>query len=281
MAKESSRELPPVRLPNPTAESFVASLKVVHFFAVFFFWLVLAALVFHLAAFCLFQAGLFDAVLKSEGSKETPAATTRGGETKPAATAAKAAESNPAPATATAGSATAPEARTDLVLPTVGTTPAALGDEEHWWTKERAKELLPDNNPYIRQLASTLRLVGLMCAVLLLITLFIYLEIALLGRLAGVRYLTLSFFMMLFCVATVYTWEPLLPGHRIIGSFFVLDDLVKEYARLLVSGNALSLNERVYYFVHFLVFPLLSFVLLIVSWLRFNRGYEESVLLNE
>jgi hypothetical protein len=268
--KESSRELPPVRLANPTAESFVASLKVVHFFAIVFFWLILVAMLVHLGAFVAIQSGYFDSVLRpAEPQLSSPAASSA---VAAAPVAATMKIQPPAPASTLAA---ASAAAAETITPNEPAS-AATG-ERPWWNAERARDYMP----LFRQTASTMRLVGLLCSALLLVTLFVYLEISLLGRLAGVRYLTMSFFLMLFFAFTVYSWEPLLPGNRIVGSLFTLDDLLNSYTVLIQRGTTLQVNERVFYYVRFLALPLLSFVLLVFSWLRFRRGYEESVLMNE
>ena len=60
MAIETKRDTP-VRLPNPSAQPFVAALKTARFFAVVFFWVVFAAVVAHVAAFALTEwAGMYD-----------------------------------------------------------------------------------------------------------------------------------------------------------------------------------------------------------------------------
>jgi len=252
MGKEnSSRDLPPVRLPNPTAESFVASLKVVHFFAVVFFWLILVALLLHLAVFVVFQAGLFD---ESLGLVEPETVLVGPPE-----------EAAGEPAAEAEGETT--------------TDQSQEADEPPWWNRDRSDDYLR----YVKQLMATFRLVGLMASALLLVTLFLYLEIALLGRLAGVKSLTVSFFLMLLFVATVYSWEPLLPGGHIIGSLYKLDDFSDSLTLLAQQGDVPAWADRSFYYHYgrFLVEPLLSLVLLIVAWLQFRRGYEHTVLLNE
>lgn len=234
--RANSKEPQPVRLANPTAESFVASLKVVHFFAIFFFWLALVALLLHIAAFVVFHVGLFDEAM---GLKE----------------------SEPARAPA-AASPVATEADEDA---------------GPWWSTERAAESFR----YVSQLMATMRLVGLLASMLLLVTLFVYLEISLLGRLAGVKHLTISFFLMLFFVATVYSWEPLLPGTRILGSLYVLNDFLNSYTVCVQRGETMSVTGAAYHYGRFVVMPVFSFLLLVFSWLKFRRGYEESVLMNE
>jgi hypothetical protein len=270
--KESSRELPPVRLANPTAESFVASLKVVHFFAIVFFWLILVAMLVHLGAFVAIQSGYFDSVLRPAEPRLSSPAASSAAAAAPVATMKPQLPAPPAPASALAA---ASAASAESITPNEPASAAA--GERPWWNAERARDYMP----LFRQTASTMRLVGLLCSALLLVTLFVYLEISLLGRLAGVRYLTMSFFLMLFFAFTVYSWEPLLPGNRIVGSLFTLDDLLNSYTVLLQRGTTLQMNERIFYYVRFLALPLLSFVLLVFSWLRFRRGYEESVLMNE
>lgn len=272
--KESSRELPPVRLANPTAESFVASLKVVHFFAIVFFWLILVAMLVHLGAFAAIQLGYFDSVLRpAEPQLSTPVASSAIS----AAPAAIAVVKPQLPAPPAPASVLAPASAAAAETITPNEPAAVAAGERPWWNHERARDYMP----LFRQTCATMRLFGLLCSALLLVTLFVYLEISLLGRLAGVRFLTMSFFLMLFFAFTVYSWEPLLPGNRIVGSLFTLDDLLNSYTVLVQRGKTLQVNERIFYFIRFLALPLLSFLLLVFSWLRFRRGYEESVLMNE
>lgn len=251
MGKEnSSRDLPPVRLPNPTAEGFVASLKVVHFFAVVFFWLVMVALMLHLVVFVVFQSGLFDESLHLSPPAEVAAPADEAAESKAGEEQVAAAESE-----------------------------ADESDEPPWWNRGRSDDYLR----YVKQLTATFRLIGLMSSLLLLVTLFLYLEIALLGRLAGVKSLTVSFFLMLLFVATVYSWEPLLPGGHIIGSLFKLDDFSNSLTLLTHQVDTPAWADRSFYYHYgrFMVEPLLSLVLLVAAWLQFRRGYEHTVLLNE
>jgi len=250
--RANSKEPQPVRLANPTAESFVASLKVVHFFAIFFLWLIVAALILHIVAFIVVQVGVFDQSLDLAAQEVTEP------QSEPDDQTARAAEND----------ADAPQE----------SAPATTDDgESAWWSEARAQRSLE----YVKQLLRTIRLVGLLASMLLLVTLFVYLEISLLGRLAGVRYLTMSFFLMLVFVATVYSWEPLLPGTRILGALYVVDEFLDSYTGYVQRHDTLSLVEAMSHYGRFLVMPLLSFALLVFSWLRFRRGYEESVLMNE
>ncbi|NIA21524.1 MAG: hypothetical protein GWP05_06065, partial [Anaerolineaceae bacterium] len=252
--ENSSRDLPPVRLPNPTAESFVASLKVVHFFAVVFFWLVMVALMLHLAVFVVFQSGLFDESLHLSSPAEVAAPGDEAANGRPAG------EDKVAAAESQAGQ-------------------AGESDQPSWWNRRRSDDYLR----YVQQLMATFRLIGLMSSLLLLVTLFLYLEIALLGRLAGVKSLTVSFFLILLFVATVYSWEPLLPGGQIIGSLFKLDDFSDSLTLLTRQVDTPAWADRSFYYHYgrFMVEPLLSLVLLVAAWLQFRRGYEHTVLLNE
>lgn len=249
-----STQISPVRLPNPTAEGFMASLKVVHFFAIIFFWLLLVSLLLHLAMFVLVQTKAFD---ETEAMGYVPSAV---GE-----------QAAPQPEQPVEGGESADES--GAVSQPQAEAGDVVGDgSEPWWTSRKAEAMLI----YIRPLMAAMRLVGSLSSVLLLVTLFIYLQISLLGRLAGVRYLTVSFFLMMFCVATVFSWEPLLPGTRILGSLYLLEDLFQHKQEL--GRQWLQVG---YYWLRFLVMPLVSIALLMGSWLRFRRGYEESVLMNE
>ena len=243
--RANSKDPQPVRLANPTAESFVASLKVVHFFAIFFFWLVLVSLLLHLAAFVAFQAGRFDEAL---GLKPAP----------------KADQAATAPSDASAGGESTAAKKSDAA-------------DTSWWAMDSGKH----SRNHIVQLMATMRLVGLLASMLLLVTLFVYLEISLLGRLAGVKNLTTSFFLMLIFLATVYSWEPLLPGTRILGSLYILEDFVSSYIDSVQGGSAQSFSDVLYHYGRFLAMPILSLALQVFAWLQFRRGYEQSVLMNE
>jgi len=216
---------------------------------------VLAALAVHLGAFAVFHAGAFDAPLGlAEAREETAAPETSEGE--PPAEA-------PAEEEAAEGDA--------------ADEPAEPAQADPWWTPARAERTLR----YARPLMTAMRLAGLVSGVLLLVTLFVYLQVSLLGRLAGVQFLTQAFFLTLFLVATAYSWEPVLPGTRILGSLYRYHDLLNSYTVLMQRGEAVTFGQTAYYFGRFLVMPVVSLVLLIICYLKFRRGYEASVLMNE
>jgi len=70
-----------VRLPNPSAQPFVAALKTARFFAVLFFWVAMVCVLAHVAAFVLTEwVGLYDEPAETGSARAVPAgATARGG----------------------------------------------------------------------------------------------------------------------------------------------------------------------------------------------------------
>jgi hypothetical protein len=110
-------------------------------------------------------------------------------------------------------------------------------------------------------------------------TIFLYLQIALLGRLAGIRPLTSSLFLALLFLATVVPWHNVFAELE-FGSFFDVAALLKAHAQWVKSGFSDGYGAASYY-LRFLALPLLSTVLLALAGVQFACGYRESVVVNE
>jgi len=268
MAQELRRE-PPVRLPNPSAQPFVAALKTVRFFAVLFFWLTMVCLLAHVAAFvCTEWIGLYE--MSAEGPEVTSASASGGPR-------AESPEAGSGPAVSS------PAAEEGVVTATQGAEPTAVAAKP----KETARgmwaawsNLTPTERRDVTvRLLRPLRSLGILSALLLWVTLFVYLQIALLGRLAGIRPLTAALFLVLVCVATVIPW------HRVFlevefGSFFDFSTLLRLHDERVAGGLSGS-YDTVGYFGRFLALPILSVLLLAWAGVRFGGGYRESVVANE
>jgi len=124
-----------------------------------------------------------------------------------------------------------------------------------------------------------LRVVGVLSSFLLGVTLFLYLQIALLGRLAGIKQLTSALFFLLLFFATVVPWENIFEGFR-VNVFYDFTRLVATHAQRL-AGDTGDFWEQAKYFARFLGLPLISIALLAWSGLQFAAGYVESVVANE
>jgi hypothetical protein len=263
MAQEMQRE-PAVRLPNPGAQPFVAALKTVRFFAVVFFWLAMVCMLAHVAAFISIQwLGVFDA----------PAA-------EPADTVIEAASS--------AGAAHGPglfESAASAAAPKEGSEPA--GAPESVKREERREGLsIAERRARAMQyrectaaLLKPLRAIGILMAILLVVTLFVYLQIALLGRLSGIRPLTSSLCLTLVFLATVVPWHNVFAELQ-FGSFFDFDLLLKAHAQWVKFGFS-DVYGAASYYLRFFALPLLSTVLLALAGVQFASGYRESVVVNE
>jgi hypothetical protein len=124
-----------------------------------------------------------------------------------------------------------------------------------------------------------LRVVGVLSSFLLGATLFLYLQISLLGRLAGIKQLTSALFFLLLFFATVVPWENIFEGFR-VNVFYDFARLVATHAQRM-AGDTGDLSEQAKYFARFFGLPLVSIALLAWSGLQFAAGYVESVVANE
>ena len=266
MAQEMRRE-PAVRLPNPGAQPFVAALKTVRFFAVVFFWLAMVCMLAHVAAFISIQwLGVCD-----EDAAE-PAET--------AADAAPTARAGPGPGLfESAAEAAAPAEK--------GSPPVAESLREeapHQGLSpadRRARAL--QYRECAAALLKPLRAIGILMAILLLVTIFLYLQIALLGRLAGIRPLTSSLCLML--LSTGLFLMTVVPWHNIFvelqsGSFFNFEALLEAHDQWAKFGFS-DVYDAAWYYLRFFAMPLLSTLLLALAGVQFASGYRESVVVNE
>jgi hypothetical protein len=312
MAQELRREQM-VRLPNPSAQPFVAALKTARFFAVLFFWVTMVCVLAHLATFVLTEwAGLYDVsappaapvapagpAVPAPAEEKAPAAPAQGpgffettamaaepGELFPnvpmegrseKAPKAKAEEPKAAPG--------APEAPAPPEEPVPSVEGTIVGEPEAPVTP--AVPLTPEQvrlraNHYRDVTAGILgpaRIIGVLASLLLGVTLFIYLQIALLGRLAGIRHLTQALFILLLFLVTVVPWENVFQGFQTT-AMFGFEDLLEAHA-LRTRGVVADGWAQGLYFGRFLAMPLLSALLLAWAGIQFAVGYGDSVLANE
>ncbi|MGB6917906.1 MAG: hypothetical protein WBF96_05160, partial [Phycisphaerae bacterium] len=128
-------------------------------------------------------------------------------------------------------------------------------------------------------LLKPLRAIGILMAILLVVTIFLYLQIALLGRLAGIRPLTSSLCLTLLFLATVVPWHNVFAELQ-FGSFFDFDLLLKAHTQWVKFGFS-DVYGAASYYLRFLALPLLSTLLLALAGVQFASGYRESVVVNE
>jgi len=273
MAQEQKRDQT-VRLPNPSAQPFVSALKTARFFAVLFFWVTMVCVLAHAAAFFLMEwFGLYDVPAAEARAAPDPAAAPVGGpagglglfESAALAADPAAGETPAPPPSATEG--------VDVAEPgEAARKPAPLTAEQ------RRRRAL-----YYRNLTAELlrpaRVIGVLSAMLLAVTVFIYLQIALLGRLAGIRQLTRALFVLLLFLWTVLPWESVFEGFR-TSALFNFEMLLEAHtARLGVATQ--DWVAQLMYFSEFLVMPVAAVLLLAWSGIQFASGYNRSVLANE
>jgi hypothetical protein len=261
MAQEIRRE-PAVRLPNPGAQPFVAALKTVRFFAVVFFWLAMVCMLAHVAAFISIQwLGVYDESAAEPVDAVIEAAPSAGAAHGPGLF-----ESVAAAAPAEKSAAPAAES-VQKEAPRQG-----LSAVERFARAIRYRECTG-------AMLRPLRAIGILMAILLLATIFLYLQIALLGRLSGIRPLTSSLCLTLVFLATVVPWHNVFAELE-FGSFFDFEALLKAHAQWLKFGFS-DIYGAASYYLRFLALPLLSTVLLALAGVEFASGYRESVVVNE
>jgi len=299
MAQEQKRDQT-VRLPNPSAQPFVAALKTARFFAVLFFWVTMVCVLAHATTFFLMEwFGLYDVSASEErAAADSTAATVRGpaswlGLIESTALAADPGElfpnvepefrsGKPAPSKPTAEDTAAGE----TPAPRPSATEGVVVAEPEGAAKPPAP-LTPEQRRrralYYRNLTAGLlrpaRVVGVLSAMLLTATLFIYLQIALLGRLAGIRQLTRALFVMLLFLWTVLPWEGVFEGFR-TSALFDFEMLLEARVAHLGVATADWVAQASYY-GRFLIMPVAAVLLLAWSGIQFASGYTRSVLANE
>jgi len=124
-----------------------------------------------------------------------------------------------------------------------------------------------------------MRALGILSAALLLVTLFLYLQIALLGRLSGIRPLTRAVGLALVFLAAVVPWHNIFAEVR-FGAFFDFQALLEAQAAH-AQWTAAEMYEAACYYARFLAVPVAGVVLLALAGIQFAAGYRESVVVNE
>jgi hypothetical protein len=301
MAQEPKRDQT-VRLPNPSAQPFVAALKTARFFAVLFFWVAMVCTLAHVAAFVLLEWTPYLRVPAAEAAPgAAPAARAVGGPgawlglLESAAGAAQPGElfRNVQPeqtsgTPAASGDEAEGEAAPASPAPeqpageTGGEEAAAPPEEEAAKPGDLTDEQRTVRARNWRRLASTVlrpaRVVGILSSILLAVTVFLYLQIALLGRLSGIRQLTRSLFLLLLFLVTVLPWGTVFEDVQ-ASSLYDFDRLVSDHA--LGLGASKDWAEAGLYYGRYFVFPVVSALLLSLAGIHFAGGYSRSVLANE
>jgi hypothetical protein len=333
MAQELRRDQP-VRLPNPSAQPFVAALKTARLFAVVFFWITMVCILSYVVVFILTEwIGLYDAPLapaapvesKAPAEPKGPAApakdaapapspgpgstswlgllenaacgattngnpptffgmpATRRGETPPEKSPEGSTEETPevGPSSSSPSPATVPAATTlrEETSGKVIARPETPPTERRAPTLEEQRERAKKYYDFTLNLLKPLRVIGVLASFLLGATLFLYLQIALLGRLAGIRQLTSALFMLVLFLASVLPWDSIFDGFH-VNAFYDFTKLTAAHASRL-DGKDIEFWKEALFYIRFFFLPLISVFLLAWSGIRFASGYRESVVANE
>jgi len=281
-----------VRLPNPSAQPFVAALKTARFFAVLFGWLALLCVLTHVVAFILTEwVGLYDLPPGEAPAQTAPAAASARGGTSWLALLESRASAAPGELFPNVKpEETSPPKKPEM--PTPPTTPSTPPDEGTIAPVPEAPQPAPAAGltaeqrraraEYYRNLTANVlrpaRVVGVLSSILLGVTLFLYLQIALLGRLMGIRQLTRALFVELLFLVTVLPWGTVFADVEAC-ALYNFQTLLSEHATGVAGGD--DPYAVAAYYGRFLVYPLVSLLLLGISSIEFASGYGQSVLANE
>jgi len=302
MAQEPKRDQT-VRLPNPSAQPFVVALKTVRFFAVLFFWVTMVCVLAHVAAFVLTEwVGLYSVGEVDEGAAEealrartpwlglleTSASASEPGELFPNVAPEQRARKRPPEKPGRDRTPRRDREGADQPAPVPesgeikGTVVAPPPDKPPQETAEEALQRRRLRARYYRHLTANVlgpaRWVGILASILLAVTVFLYLQIALLGRLGGIRQLTWSLFLALLFLVSVLPWGSVFEEVQ-AGSLFDFERLLSAHAT--GAGSAEDWSQAAGYYGRYLVFPAVSVLLLALSGIHFAGGYSRSVLANE
>jgi hypothetical protein len=188
----------------------------------------------------------------------------------------------PSAAEGEAGEAGEEETESPGAFETEGTVAAPPNGEPEAPAEGDADEGRPARARYYRELTTHVlgpaRSVGILASVLLAVTVFLYLQIALLGRLAGIRQLTRSLFLILLFLATVLPWGSVFEDVQ-ASSLYDFEELLSAHA--MGRGQSEDWVEAARYYGRFLIFPSVSVMLLGLAGIHFAGGYSRSVLANE
>jgi hypothetical protein len=121
------------------------------------------------------------------------------------------------------------------------------------------------------------KFVALAAGMLLVLTLLLSVELALVGRTGGVAGFLSAFFWSLLLWVFLIPWQQALPGSRLLtGVTFNLGDLLSATAES--TADDASVTAVVLYFLRFLVYPIFVFFLWLVVQRKYARGYRQACL---
>jgi hypothetical protein len=124
-----------------------------------------------------------------------------------------------------------------------------------------------------------MKVVGVMSGFLLGITVFLYLQIALLGRLSGIRQLTNALFMLILFLASVLPWDTVFANFH-VNAFYDLGQLRDAHLARL-QGKDGEFWKQALFFCRYFGLSVVSTLLLAWAGIQFASGYNDSVTANE
>jgi hypothetical protein len=132
---------------------------------------------------------------------------------------------------------------------------------------------------FVSSLALT-KFLALAFSILLALTLLMSVNIAMVGRLGGVGAMMGAFFWSLLLIAFMIPWQHIFNQPPFNGALFEYKDLHDASLRILRGWGAVEVSRinMIVYYVQFLLCPIVAFLLLLVSHLRFRSSCRKMIV---
>jgi hypothetical protein len=117
-------------------------------------------------------------------------------------------------------------------------------------------------------------------SILLALTLLMSVNVAMIGRLGGVGAMMGAFFWTLLLIGFMTPWQHIFQQPPFNGALFEYKDLYSASYRILHGWGAADVSriDTIVYYVRFLLCPLVAFLLLLMSHLRFRSSCQKMVV---
>ena len=126
----------------------------------------------------------------------------------------------------------------------------------------------------------TTTFIGLIVALLAVLTLMFAVKLAIVGRLGGIPGFMSAFYWSLILLAMVTPWQQILSGSVACGALFNLGELTREAKMVRPEWGAedAGLTRWILYYTRFIGYPVLALIVQLLVMSKFSRGYRDSEL---
>ena len=117
---------------------------------------------------------------------------------------------------------------------------------------------------------------GLVCSLLLVLSMLLSVSVALVGRLDGVGHLTSALVWSIVLAALFVPWEAAFPGVIVPGVLFGRGELIVKTAEVTWGAADVAWNDQVLHFARFVGYPLLALVLWLAVQVKYTRAFHQA-----